>query len=86
MKLEFTKAEQELLEHAKLSCGCESYYHYHCGKCKDTGNGFVVKRRKAYDALEKAGLVEHDSYHGLVLTEAGRKIMDAPWAPKKRDR
>lgn len=77
MKIEVTKEERELLEHAVGTCGCESYYSYHCQKCRDTGKGFVTSRKEGYQSLSDAGLVYHNSYHGLRPTKAGASICKA---------
>ncbi len=74
MYIEFTKEEQELLKHAEGHCLCESYYRYICTKCKATGRGFVTSRHEAYTRLRGLDIVKHDSYHGLMLTDAGKKL------------
>lgn len=84
MRVEFTKQELELLEHASDACMCESYSNYRCQKCRASAAGFVTSRKAAYNALTSKGLVEHDLYHGLVLTEAGRVMADKPFAVRAR--
>ncbi len=63
-----------VLEHAERHCSCESYYNYKCPKCLSSGRGFLDKHPVGYQRAEEEKLVEWNSYHGLVLTDAGKRM------------
>lgn len=76
MEIHVTEEERELLEYARWSCGCEAYYRFRCSKCRQSGEGFVTDRPTGYKSLKEAGMIYHNSYHGLRPTKAGAVLCE----------
>jgi hypothetical protein len=66
----------ELLEFAEETCGCESYYHYQCSKCKKMARGYMDQPeiKKAYED-NKDSYFTWNTYHGLSLTPSGKELL-----------